>query len=118
MCLIQISTLLLACLASLPAWAQEFSAEALLGQWEFAAYAEANSPEERIPVGVLFEFRPGGVLVTKRSTGDVESRYSVDGETVTYADARGEQTWKVREFAPNASIVIENRGTLMYLERR
>jgi hypothetical protein len=112
------SALLLACLASSVAWAQEFSAEALLGQWEFTAYAEASSPEERTPVGAVFEFRPSGVLVTKRSSGDVESRYSVNDDIVTYSDARGEQTWRVRAFEPGASIVFENRGTLMYLERR
>jgi hypothetical protein len=38
------SALLLACLASSVAWAQEFSAEALLGQWEFTAYV--STPTE------------------------------------------------------------------------
>jgi hypothetical protein len=112
------SALLLVCLASSLALAQEFSADELLGQWEFTSYAEASSPEERTPVGVLFEFRRGGVVVAKRSTGDVESSYSVDGTTVTYSDARGSQTWIVREFEPGVSIVIANSGTLMYLERR
>jgi hypothetical protein len=118
MTLIKRAALLLVCLAGAGAWAQEFSAEALLGQWEFTAYAEASSPEERTPVGVLFEFRPGGVLLTKRPNGDVESSYSVDGDIVTYSDARGEQIWTIREFNPEVSIVIDNRGTLMYLERR
>ena len=112
------SVALLACFVSTFAWPQEFSAQALLGRWEFTAYAEASSPQERTPVGVLFEFRTGGVLVTKTSTGDVEAKYTVNGNTVTYSDARGEQPWRILEFKPDVSIVIDNRGTLMYLERR
>jgi hypothetical protein len=100
------------------AWAQEFSAEALLGKWEFVAYAERDAPEERRPVGVIFEFRPDGVMISMMPDGAVESAYSVDGNTMRYGGQGGEQTWTVRTFVPDESIVMENAGTLMYLERR
>lgn len=110
--------LLFLCLGGSLALTEEFSVDQLLGQWEFTSYAEASSPEERTPVGVLFEFRQAGVLVTRSSTGVVESSYSIAGAIITYSDARGEQTWTIREFKPGVSIVIENNGTLMYFERR
>lgn len=110
--------LTLVCLAGTAASAQQFSADALIGLWEFTAYAEERDPGERTPVGVLFDFRPNGTLISKMSTGDVESHYSVDGMTIHYSDARGEQTWTVRAFEAGVSLVFENRGTLMYLERR
>ncbi len=109
---------LFVCFVGAAAWAQQFSAEALVGLWEFTAYAEESAPSERTPVGVLFEFRPNGTLISKMSTGDVESSYSVDGMTIHYSDARGEQTWTVRAFEPGVSLVFDNSGTLMYLERR
>lgn len=98
--------------------AQELSREALIGEWEFTAYAETSTPNDRVAVGVVFDFRPDGTLITKRSTGDVESRYSIEGATIRYSGQGGEQTWIVRAFEPGVSIVFENGGTLMYLERR
>lgn len=112
------SALLLVCLVSAIASAQDFSAAALIGEWEFTAYAESDTPDARVAVGVRFEFRPDGTLISKMPTGDVESRYSVDGNTILYSDANGEQTWILRAFEPGKSIVFENRGTLMYFERR
>jgi len=94
------------------------SVESLLGEWEFTAYAERSSPDERTPVGVVFEFRPNGVLITKRPNGDIESGYSVEGNTFSFLDENGEQIWTVRAFEPGVSLVMENRSTVMYLERR
>ena len=104
--------------ASVAIAAQELSVQSLLGEWEFTAYAEIDSPDERTPVGVVFEFRPNGVVITKRSGGDIESAYSVDGNTFRFLDENGEQVWTVRAFEPGVSITMENRSTIMYLERR
>jgi hypothetical protein len=48
------------------AWAQEFSAQAPLGEWEFTAYAERSTPDQRTQVGMMFEFRPNGVMIRDR----------------------------------------------------
>lgn len=115
--IVRLSILLLTVI-SMSVLAQEFSAQALLGKWEFTAYAERSSPDDRTPVGAVFEFRPNGVLITTMRDTQTESSYSVDGDTFRYQDANGEQVWTVREFEPDISIVLENRSTLMFLERR
>ena len=110
--------LLASILLAPPAWAQEFSVAALIGAWEFVAYAERSAPEQKTPVGIVFEFKEGGTMVTKTPNGDIESTYKVDGNTMTYAGDGGEQTWEVSSFEPDESLVMQNDSVLMYLERR
>lgn len=99
-------------------WAQTITEEQLIGTWVFKAYADIDSPEERRPVGAVFEFHPGGAFTSRRSTGEeTEATYTVDGNTIIYSDARGEQIWTIQSFEPGESLVVDNQGTLMFLER-
>ena len=70
-------------------WAQSFSSEELIGQWEFVSYVESETPDQRNQVNVVMVFQSGGTLITKMATGDVESSYWIDGNTIYYSDARG-----------------------------
>ena len=43
---------------------------------------------------------------------------SVEGDTILYVDDNGEQPWKVVSHAPAESLVVNNQGAIMILERR
>lgn len=107
--------------------AQEFSQDALLGRWEFVAYAEVGSPYNRNSVGVVYEFRPDGTLIAELPSGNQEWAYRVDGETLYFDGPRGEQVWQVRSFEPETELMlidqpnlalIKDINTLMFMERR
>jgi hypothetical protein len=98
--------------------AQEpMSQQELEGTWNFRATAELETPEQNTPVGLIMEFRPDGTIVSKMPKGDQEAVYRLDGGTIRYRDANGEQIWEIRSFEPDTSFVVENRGTLMFFER-
>lgn len=105
-------------LLSINAAAADVSHADLVGLWEFTAYAEASEPEARRTVGAVFDIRSDGTLITTTSTGKVEARLDIKGDTITYSDAKGEQLWKVHSLEPDESLVILNRGTLMFLEKQ
>jgi hypothetical protein len=99
-------------------WAQTITQQQLIGTWLFKAYAEIDSPEERQPVDAVFEFKPDGTFKSRRSTGEeAEATYTVDRNTIIYSDARGDQIWAIQSLEPGESLVVDNQGTLMFLER-
>ena len=103
---------------SAPSTAQEpMSRQQLEGTWNFTATAEVETPEQLMPVGLIMEFRSDGTIISKMPNGDQESVYRLDGDTIRYRDANGEQTWEIRSFEPDTSFVVENRQTLMFFER-
>lgn len=63
------------------------------------------------------EFRSDGTIINKMPNGGQEAVYRLDGDTIRYRDANGEQTWEIRSFEPDTSFVVENRGMLMFFER-
>ena len=110
--------ILAAVLLATTLWAQTITQEQLIGRWIFEAYAEIDSPEERRPVGAVFEFNPDGTFKSRRSTGEeAEVTYTVDGNTIIYSDARGEQIWTIQSFESGESLIVDNQETLMFLER-
>lgn len=113
----QLTFVLGTCLIAVTTWAQGVSPDELIGVWEFVSYADTDTPDERRPVGVKMEFKSDGTVVSMMSTGDVESLYRIEGTFIVYSDANGEQIWEVHSFEPGRAIVLNNRGTLMYLEK-
>lgn len=112
------AAILVAFLLASTAWAQAITQEQLIGTWVFEAYAQTNNPEERRSVGAVFEFHPDGTFTSRRTTGEVaEATYTVDGNTIVYSDARGDQIWTIQSFEQGKSLVVDNQGTLMFLER-
>ena len=93
------------------------SRQQLEGAWNFTATAEIDTPEELMPVGLIMEFRSDGAIISKMPNGDQEASYRLDGDTIRYRDANGEQTWEIRSFEPDTTFVVENRGMLMFFER-
>lgn len=92
--------------------------EQLIGEWIYVARADRDSPDDRIPVGFILEFRADGTTVTKTTTHELNGTYVLDGKTIIYSGPDGEETWTVRSFEPGKFLVVESSGTLSFLERR
>lgn len=100
------------------AFAQGLSQEQLTGRWEFTAFADVDAPDDRTPVGVIMDFQPDGAVITQMSTGDQEATYRLDGDTILYSSADGDQQWHIRSFEPDDRLVVEHDRSLMFFERR
>ena len=90
---------LVALLLTAAATAQSLNRENLVGHWEFTAYSERSTPDERVAVGVQMEIRADGTVLTTTATGITEDRYRIDGNTLIYIGAQGEQVWTVRAYS-------------------
>ena len=109
--------LLVVSVSALDAAQARMSRQQLEGAWTFRATAETDTPEREMPVGLIMEFRSDGTVISKMPNGDQEAVYRLDGETIRYRDANGEQNWEIRSFKPDTSFVVDNRGMLMFFER-
>jgi len=99
-------------------WAQTITVDQLVGEWTFTAWAEKDEPQNLTAVGVKMEFRSDGTIINILANGEqTEATYSMNGDTITYVDERSEQAWKILTFVPGEKLVVENSGTLMFLER-
>jgi hypothetical protein len=97
--------------------AESISLQDLIGAWNYVSYAEIESPDKKIPVNARFDFRPDGNIVMTLSTGAAQATFSVDGDTIHYSDANGNQEWKVRSHEAGRSFVVEYRRALLFFER-
>jgi hypothetical protein len=97
--------------------AQNLSLQDLTGVWNYESYADIETPDERLPVGARMDFRADGTIVMTLSTGTAEGRFTLDGDTILYTDANGEQIWKIRSYEPGGSLVLEYQRALMYFEK-
>ena len=97
--------------------AQNLTLQDLAGNWIYQSYAEVETPDERRPVGAEMNFRIDGTILMTLSTGAAEGTFTLDGDTIRYSDANGEQTWTIRSYEPGKSLVVEYQRALMYFER-
>jgi hypothetical protein len=104
-------------LLSTSAGAQSLAPQDLEGAWDYTHYADADTPDQKRPVGAKMEFRPDGTLVMTLSTGRADATWAVEGNTIVYNDTNGEQVWQVRSYEPGKSLVVEHRRALMFFER-
>jgi hypothetical protein len=92
--------------------------EQLIGEWIYVARADKDSPDNRIPVGFILEFRADGTVITKTTTREMEGTYVIDGATIIYSGPDRKETWRVRSFEPDKTLIVESSGMLSFLERR
>jgi hypothetical protein len=115
--LARVAVSITALLLGFAANAQTLSLDGLLGVWNYESYAEIETPENKLAVGARMDFRADGTVVMTMSTGTADGTFTLEGDTIHYADANGPQMWKVRSYEPGKSLVLEYQRALLYFER-
>jgi len=100
------------------AWASDLSVDELVGKWEFLHWADSGNLDNTHDVGLVMEFMADGTVTTYMPNKSVTERYQLSGSTIIYSDKRGDQEWKVVSFVPGNTLVVDNFGAVMTLEKR
>ena len=98
-------------------FAQELTLDELVGVWNFVAYAEVESPADRISMSAQMDFRDDGTVITMRGGGSTEAAFSINGNTIVYTDGAGQQIWNIRSFTPGNELIVEYQRGLMFFEK-
>lgn len=115
--LMAVAAVAFAVLSGLSTRVQGLSLKELTGVWLYESYAEIETPDKKLPVGARMDFRPDGTVAMTLSTGSAEGTYRMEGDTIHYADANGEQVWKIHSYEPGKSLVVEHRRALLFFVR-
>jgi len=114
---VRIGATIIAIFMWVAASALAISPEDITGVWDYESYAEIERPDNKIPVGAKMDFHGDGTLVMTLSTGTAEATYRLEGDTIVYSDANGEQVWHVRSYEPGEMFVVEYQRALMFFRK-
>ena len=99
------------------ALAVEVTLPDLVGEWNYTAWAESETPDARQAVGATITIKEDGTVITRFRGNDVPARLQFENGEIHYTDTNGTQAWQVQSFERNKSLVILHRGALMFLEK-
>lgn len=111
-------TLVLVVLYAAVGLTQGLSVRDLEGKWEFVSWQEADDPSSKRQIGLMMDFNADGTVVSHMAQGPSNATFTIEGDTILYVDKRGEQPWKIVSHTPEKSLIVNNQGALMTLERR
>lgn len=98
--------------------AQGLSVSDLEGTWEFVSWQEDGDPSSKREIGLMMDFNADGTVVSHMAQGPSNATFTIEGDTILYVDERGEQPWKIVSHTPEETLIVNNQGAIMTLERR
>lgn len=89
----------------------------LTGTWHFVAWAEKAANGHARTLNIRMDFNLDGTVESYRADGIMKASWRIDGDSIVYTDANGEQRWSVIEFVPGKRMMVEQAGAVLTFER-